>query len=154
MAQEIDALRQRAQETKVRLYRLWLRADAEKPENDALTDACDTIRDLLAALEAQQGGWQPMETAPKDGTKILVWTLHGDIEISNWYQSWWPEYVEAGDGLYRRENRLSGEGWNSNYPLFWAPLPAAPDGWEAVAERVRAEAPSFAELFGMTKDEQ
>jgi hypothetical protein len=55
MAQEIDALRQRAQETKVRLYRLWLRADAEKPENDALTDACDTIRDLLAALEAQQG---------------------------------------------------------------------------------------------------
>jgi hypothetical protein len=55
----LHALRQRAQQ--------WL--EVPGPANAI-------IRDLLAALEAQQGEWQDIETAPKDGTWVLLWSSH------------------------------------------------------------------------------
>ncbi len=56
--------------------------------------------------------WQPIETAPQDGTRILVFTVHGDIEISEWYTIC----------IFDPPT----EGWNSNEPTHWMPLPEPP----------------------------
>lgn len=83
--------------------------------------------------------WQPIETAPKDGTKILVFTIHGDVELSDWYfyDSERYEPVEGTDGLFRRVTEKRGL-WNSNTPTHWAPLPAPPADAEEAAEKIRA----------------
>jgi hypothetical protein len=56
--------------------------------------------------------WQPIETAPRDKTKILVWTGR-DFDIL-----WWSE-------------RLNGwtfnDDWEVDDPTHWQPLPAPPE---------------------------
>ena len=42
--------------------------------------------------------WQPIDTAPKDGTSILLWTEAGVIEASYYYGDWECFPVEAYDG--------------------------------------------------------
>lgn len=76
------------------------------------------------------GGWQDICTAPKDGTKILVWTHHGEVEVSEWYETKGDTYVpEPGTDLFRAvRGKVFFEGWNSNTPTHWMPLPAAPTG--------------------------
>lgn len=58
-------------------------------------------------------GWQPIETAPKDGTNILVFE-YDHITTACWYGGW----------------RLVVTGTHSEdsdcYPSHWMPLPAAP----------------------------
>lgn len=66
--------------------------------------------------------WQPIETAPKDGTTILFWDDLMDYQIGSW-----SEYEDP-DGEPR-------EGWNdgifpiigdSGQPSHWMPLPQPP----------------------------
>lgn len=83
--------------------------------------------------------WKPIETAPKDGTKILVFTIHGDVELSDWYSYQSERYEPEGD-LFRRVSTAEGA-WNSNTPTHWAPLPAAPADAEEAAARIRASWP-------------
>lgn len=69
-------------------------------------------------MDAQ--GWQPIETAPKDGTPVLVhapggctqWKLHTTLWICRWDGRW----VEAG-----------GEEYTTCEPTHWMPLPPPPD---------------------------
>jgi hypothetical protein len=72
--------------------------------------------------------WQPIETAPKDGTKILILDRDGDIEISEWYQSFHDEYVQLDNGFYRKETKIWSQGWNGNghRATHWMPLPEKP----------------------------
>ncbi|MDE2103252.1 MAG: hypothetical protein KGL39_38760 [Patescibacteria group bacterium] len=70
--------------------------------------------------------WQPIETAPKDGTKILVYTIHGDIEISEWYTVNRYHYEPVEGDLYRRIEAKRTGGWNSNNFEWWMPLPEPP----------------------------
>jgi hypothetical protein len=66
--------------------------------------------------------WQPIETAPKDGTRILTWgCLHNDGgvdmgEIPDVQFSFWEESSQT---FYSDE-------WGSHQPTHWMPLPAAP----------------------------
>lgn len=91
-------------------------------------------KDMLASagkegceVESVRHLWQPVETAPRDGSKILVYTVHGDIEISEWFETEFPRFegVEGTD-LYRKRIEKVHEGWNSNSFEWWMPLPLPP----------------------------
>lgn len=103
--------------------------------------------------------WQPIETAPKDGNKILAygigfaglanmgsWIVHDDKNgrkpmhaIVHWVEGWYDKEVEAGNGLYRKE-RVQGyahwmpHGPHAFEPTHWMPLPVGPDGRRAARE--------------------
>lgn len=71
------------------------------------------IRELL---EHARAGWQPIETAPKDGTHLLVGSFrHTTVRVAYWSEGhdmprWQPAYSSFG----RCE------------PTHWMPLPKAP----------------------------
>ena len=91
-------------------------------------------------------GWQPIETAPKDGTKILTYGLgHGNEVFSHdanerpfpmysvaywrWHDS--TEDVEVEPGLFRKVPCRVLEGWATDWsyrPTHWMPLPEPPGG--------------------------
>ncbi len=84
-----------------------------KAEADALLDK---IGAMLKADEEQQqlSDWQPMETAPKDGTGFLVYwplSLTGGPEIDR--LGGWAEYEEI-------------VGFGEPPASHWMPLPAPP----------------------------
>jgi len=83
--------------------------------------------------------WQPIVTAPKDGTQILVYTTHGDVEVTNWYRVEYDRYEEVEGGLYKKVRELSGEGWNGNFPILWMPMPESPTKAQANKARTAAE---------------
>lgn len=62
--------------------------------------------------------WQPIESAPKDGTHILI--------MDNWYECItvkWSGYwalIEFGD--YAEDDHICG------VAKYWMPLPPAPEG--------------------------
>lgn len=64
--------------------------------------------------------WQPMETAPKDGRRILVHGLDCDGR-----GSYWDEI-----GMARYDKSRPGGGWETwgvAYPQKWMPLPEPPN---------------------------
>lgn len=68
---------------------------------------------------AVRDGWQPIETAPKDGSRILISHKYG-LKIA-----WW------GAAAYNRKTKSYNSGWTDggNYGFVathWMPLPAAP----------------------------
>jgi hypothetical protein len=98
------------------------------------------ILDILARLKrAEAEQWQPIETAPRDGTAILAWREDCGVllcrfcdanelrtisdkerdeldEVSLFQCDWWGGDAEGGG--YRLEG--------SEIPTHWQPLPAAP----------------------------
>lgn len=76
-----------------------------------------------------QGGWQPIETAPKDGTRILTLDLDGEtVEINYWWERPVWHFEEAGDGLYRKVFDPPYAAWsmNGHRATHWMHIPAAP----------------------------
>lgn len=73
-------------------------------------------------------GWKPIETAPKDGTRILMW----DAEFTEWKIVQWDigePSILCGDEKYWVTDS---EGPNPDNhivenPKYWMPLPAAPE---------------------------
>ncbi len=74
----------------------------------------DELRDL--ALRGLEGQWRPIETAPKDGTRVLLLRSHEEgydskrIGVDYWKNETW---------------------WNTRPgmpPSHWLPLPAPPEG--------------------------
>jgi hypothetical protein len=55
--------------------------------------------------------WQPVESAPKDGSLVLCMTRHGDYEISRW---------DAVVSCWVSQRGFFVE------PVLWAPLPPRP----------------------------
>ena len=73
----------------------------------------------VADMLREATGWQPIETAPRDGTRILVHTYTGKTSIA-WFceeTGLWPE-----DEVYSED----GEPCNVGWPTHWMPLPPAP----------------------------
>lgn len=84
--------------------------------------------------------WQSIETAPKDGTKILLWTTTvGDAELTKYLSTindephhiscaqigWYDPGNDGDEPLWHRE-----AGWELTdaigNPTHWMPLPGAP----------------------------
>lgn len=61
--------------------------------------------------------WKPIETAPQDGTRILLCSVCEDLQTGEWV------YLDGPlPGVYDSGWRWGGEG----NPSHWAPLPPAP----------------------------
>jgi hypothetical protein len=114
MAQEIDALRKRAQQ--------WINENETWGDPDELLDLAEPIiRDLLAALKAQQGetAWRSMDEAPMDGSHVLLADVAGTVAEGYWLE---------GVGLWLRANTsIDDESSVVIVPAHWQPLPAAPE---------------------------
>jgi hypothetical protein len=65
--------------------------------------------------------WRPIETAPKDQTRILVSKVGGDVRTASWASKaygggWWDD-----DFPLETSSR-------SRNPTHWMPLPEPPSG--------------------------
>ena len=93
--------------------------------DEALLHVRSLHAEARAALsEAKAGGWQPIETAPKDGRHILI--SDGErVSVGGWLTD-----IDHGADW---EGQIGMAGWwavdlgpNSDKPTAWQPLPAPP----------------------------
>lgn len=90
--------------------------------------------------------WKPIETAPKDGTKILAFGKEVEgrpvmawddskprIEgmcVIRWHEGWYEEDIPVGDGLFKKERKLAYSYWMPDpqqfRPTHWQSLPEPP----------------------------
>ena len=76
--------------------------------------------------------WEPIETAPKDGTRVLIVDGDGNIDLCGYQESFYTrqEFVrKAKDGdVYKTITEEDGY-WESEItfsPTHWMPLPNPP----------------------------
>ncbi len=79
---------------------------------DAEWDAVELINDTIAALRSPADGWRSIESAPKDGTIILL-AWGGRTRPAHWRQAWLPD-----DGGAIEITKPG--------PSLWMPLPFPP----------------------------
>lgn len=66
--------------------------------------------------------WQPEETAPRDGTTVLLWGLEMRMGMSTWF---WVE--EDGISGWRQDDgKNEDRALRGPYPTHWMPLPEPP----------------------------
>ena len=67
--------------------------------------------------------WQPIETAPRDGTEILLYvgTLCHDYGVAWWNGEWWEMGSRECAGMKDRFDVEFGA------PTHWMPLPEPPE---------------------------
>lgn len=91
-----------------------------------------TIRALMEAVEEKVGnpnlnGWQPIETAPKDGTGIIVIDMSAEKPepgYANWIFDCWSAVDGEFEGAEGDEALFHAMVWVS--PTHWTPLPQPP----------------------------
>ncbi len=91
---------------------------------DEIAAACQLLKEAADALSAAPApAWQGMDSAPKDGTLVLVWSSGTGKwpRLAKWCSALTP-------GWWGLDHAQTGS------PMFWMPLPASPD---ATAETPR-----------------
>lgn len=94
----------------------------------------DAARAALAVVR-QHEGWRPIETAPRDGTTVLLWGIWaGEINgLSNW------PTIDIGEWRGGKSDFLGDDWWQlvtgDAYaawmrPTHWRPLPPPPEAAE------------------------
>jgi hypothetical protein len=79
-------------------------------------------------------GWRPIESAPKDGTDVLVMYMHIETQcvFNAFYASPAENWDAEDEGWWSYEHsevrRIKLEGWMT--PTHWQPLPTPPTGAE------------------------
>ena len=99
----------------------------------------------VAAATPCSASWLPIESAPKDGTKILAGRHrgkgqtyfgakpHGEVSIAWWESRTRTVEIDAGNGLVSKVEEHEWEGWSTGYtcmmtigeikPTHWIPIP-------------------------------
>lgn len=80
---------------------------------------------VYSAPVQDAAGWQSMDTAPKDGTRILIWFVHPNARFSkDPVAEGWAAAHEA----YWTDHNRGGWTWHGlcGAPTLWQHLPAAP----------------------------
>lgn len=77
-----------------------------------------TREKTISAWNRRASDWRSMETAPKDGTKILLWI--GRSVLGAWS---WSDDSES--GCWRHWESME---YKSVSPTYWQPLPSSPEG--------------------------
>lgn len=96
--------------------RIWICTDGHSPQLATwATDfrPCD-VEYVRADSHAQQ--WQPIETAPTDGTRILAYPVFGKVGVV----TWWRSNIHKDGGSFIDGNMAV-------RPTQWMPLPAPPN---------------------------
>ena len=90
----------------------------------------DELRAAVKSLakEAEARDWQPIETAPKDGTAVLVypatWNGHS-VAIAKWESD---KYAKKPRPYWSRNDDLGRVTISREHPpTHWMPLPLSPD---------------------------
>jgi hypothetical protein len=88
-------------------------------------------------MTAQSPVWQPIATAPKDGTRLLLLKPNREVEIGR-YHSADDINGRMHGGMWRYRRSMSPRYDHANQPTHWTPLPAPPvigSGTDADAKR-------------------
>jgi hypothetical protein len=70
--------------------------------------------------------WQPIETAPKDGRLVDVWTVRGRVADVHWGVD--TEGNQAVGWLKPYNPDINSQLMREGAPTHWMPLPASPKG--------------------------
>lgn len=98
-------------------------ADSGSDEDDSEVNAArnQLLAEMDAALTgsvAQRSGWRPLDTAPKDGTRIILsW---GGKSVSGWYL----DNSKSAHLPWEGWRVASMEAWPKGQPDAWQPFPA------------------------------
>ena len=103
---------------------------------DESSQALAAFNRVADGFHARAGGWLPIETAPKDGTYVLVW-VRGEAAVTKWindpFGKCWgittPPHPNNPDQS-RTYSNVGPRGWEGVVidagPSHWQPLPASP----------------------------
>lgn len=82
--------------------------------------------DAILALPEIAGGWQPIETAPRDGTEVLIcWADIPQMAVAQWDQDY--AEMDFAEGVGWRDGSDYGcGGMIGAMPTHWMPLPPPP----------------------------
>lgn len=86
-------------------------------KEDAVHEAVKMTEDAIAKNQAKASEWQPIETAPRDKTTVVLLRCNDDGSVTYGHGFYMPL-----DGWF---------GWTQcayKQPTHWMPLPAAPGG--------------------------
>jgi hypothetical protein len=83
------------------------------------------MRKIWSNTAPQPGAWRPIETAPKDGTAVILCGRYNDVSIAAWHGNGW--WIEA-DGRRAIESQSDfGTGYMTfDLPTHWMPVPTPP----------------------------
>ena len=113
--------------TPVETVSRWLDEIAKQPtcDWDVLYAIKPEVRDAIAALAkaARERAWLPIETAPRDGTRILVLrpsrvpgqkqAIRSRVVIAKWH-----------NGKWHKESMAGSKNSTPAYAIAWMPLPS------------------------------
>jgi hypothetical protein len=111
-------------------------ADGNTPK-DGPSEAMRAALQAALSLKGAPEGWQPIETAPKDGTSIILfadaWDMSwGSVQVGRFDDGQWVTAegaVEENEAGFDPDEEVDPDTWedDSNVgPTHWRPLPAPP----------------------------
>jgi len=108
--------------------------DPESPNGKLMVATCESVLTAWNQREAPQG-WQPIETAPRDGTAIILAASHG-VSVG-WWEDSEPTFkwrfvddfdlTPTGCCDDESDDRVPCNGMHADTPTHWQPLPTPPE---------------------------